>query len=134
MLLLELTTKEKFTQKRIRNSLLPDLFWEQKYLTFLEESPWVESYSCESIRVPYTGLLGEKRYTLPDFLVNFVCGNKEIVEIRPEWRLRDKLTRLKMAAVDAYCFERGWNSVWVYNIEDDLFFEREFPFLKEVTI
>lgn len=57
--------------------------WETKYVEKLENDPTVTEFKYEPMRIPYAydGLM---LYYIPDFLVTYVDGHRELIEIKPE--------------------------------------------------
>lgn len=110
--------------------------WELLYMQILEQDDDVILYNYEKIRVPYTDKKGNKKYTVPDFLVCYRDGTKAIVEVRPFWRIEDVNTKLKMGAVNTFCNQNKYKSTWVYEFTDKENFKQvEFsPIFKETKI
>lgn len=81
--------------------------YELKFMQQLESDFDVASYQYEEVYIPYE-INGEERFTIPDFLVTFVDGHQELVEVKSEWCLEDKKVQLKLAAMRNYAREQSW--------------------------
>lgn len=89
--------------------------WELKAYKYLDSSPEVKSYSTESIRIPYHTVGREHNY-YPDIVVEYVDESKEVVEIKPEYRLSEVDTQLKILAGVKWSLENNTPfSVWTEN-------------------
>lgn len=81
---------------------------EKYYMVELERMPGVKMWTKKhGIKIPYKALFVTRHY-LPDFLVEFNDGSKEIHETKGLPLLFWNSTALKREAAKAYCKERGW--------------------------
>jgi hypothetical protein len=81
--------------------------YELKYMQQLEEDERVIVYQYEAVYVPYE--IGSKyRFTMPDFLITFADGHKELSEVKSEWCLKDNLVMMKLAAMKNHAEQNGW--------------------------
>lgn len=78
----------------------------------LEQLSKVASYDNEPFSIKYN-CFGIIHRTLPDILVTYTDGARELIEVKPEWKLNDKVTILKFMAMENYCKDNNMNfSIW----------------------
>lgn len=81
---------------------------ERDYMVELEHNPAVKSWTKKhGIKIPYV-FLGFKKSYLPDFLVEYNDGAKEIHEGKGLPFLFWLSTKLKRQNAEAYCKSLGW--------------------------
>jgi len=81
---------------------------EKYYMVELEGMPGVKSWTKRhGIKIPYRFLLISRHY-LPDFLVEFNDGSKEIHETKGLPFLFLLSTKLKKTSAEDYCRKLGW--------------------------
>ena len=81
---------------------------EKYYMVELEGMPGVKSWTKKhNIKIPYK-FLSIKRNYLPDFLVEFNDGSKEIHETKGFPFLFLLSTQLKKLSAEEYCKRLGW--------------------------
>ncbi len=81
---------------------------EKDYRVELEGMPGVKSWTKRhGIKIPYRFLLISRHY-LPDFLVEFNDGSKEIHETKGLPFLFLLSTKLKKTSAEDYCRKLGW--------------------------
>lgn len=81
---------------------------ERKYMVELERDPAVKSWTKRhGIKIPYR-FLGFKRHYLPDFLVEYQNGEKELHETKGLPLLLWLTTKLKRQNAEEYCKNLGW--------------------------
>lgn len=81
---------------------------ERQYMVELERDPAVKSWTKKhGIKIPYK-FLGFTRYYLPDFLVEYTDGHKEIHEGKGLPFLLWLSTKLKRQSAEEFCEYRGW--------------------------
>ena len=74
----------------------------------LERMPGVKTWTKRhGIKIPYKALFLTRHY-LPDFLVEFNDGSKEIHETKGLPLLFWASTAIKREVAEVYCRERGW--------------------------
>jgi hypothetical protein len=77
----------------------------------LEQMKVVKKYESEPMMIPY-GKESERNY-VPDILIEYVDGKKEIIEIKPERLVNEKTNVLKFCSAKEYCRKKGLGfSVW----------------------
>lgn len=81
--------------------------WEKFVLEYLEKHPNIEYYDVEPFRIKYFDPARNKmRNYVPDFLVEFDCGIKEIWEVKPSYLVEhDATTKAKMNALNKFLEE-----------------------------
>lgn len=66
-------------------------------------------YRRSTIRIPY--IIDDEDNTIhhytPDFILKYKTGIEEIVEIKPEYRLNDKVTKIKINELSNVCYLTG---------------------------
>lgn len=81
---------------------------EREYMVELERDAAVVKWTKRhGIKIPYT-LLGFRRHYLPDFLVEYKDGHREIHETKGLPLLLWLSTRLKGQTAQAFCAAQGW--------------------------
>lgn len=81
---------------------------EREYMVELERDPAVKSWTKKhEIKIPYK-LLGFTHNYLPDFLVEYQDGSKELHETKGLPLLLWVSTKLKGESAETYCERQGW--------------------------
>src|SRR3990167_10175341 len=81
---------------------------EREYMVELERDPAVKSWTKKhGIKIPYK-LLGFTHNYLPDFLVEYQDGSKELHESKGLPLLLWVSTKLKSESAEEYCKNQGW--------------------------
>lgn len=81
---------------------------EREYMIELERDPAVKSWTKRhGIKIPYRFLVMRRHY-LPDFLVEYQDGSKQIHETKGLPLLLWLSTKLKGQTAEKFCKERGW--------------------------
>ena len=81
--------------------------WEEATMKFLDNDPMVVTWDYECVRIPYC-YDDHKRWYVPDFIVSFVDGTRDMWEVKPKQFLETERVRLTAAAGEAYCKEHGF--------------------------
>ena len=81
--------------------------WEQKYCMHLDADNSVSSYAYEPFAIPYLSnkKTGKIRRYYPDFLVSYIDGHDELVEIKPKKRLHQSRVHKKISAASDWAKE-----------------------------
>ncbi len=78
----------------------------------LEQLSKVKFYEVESLCIRYE-YQNSKHRTAPDLLVTYIDDTKELIEVKPEWRLEDEQTVIKLEAMENYALDNNWLfSIW----------------------
>ena len=78
----------------------------------LEQMSKVKEYEVEPFAIPYISD-GIIRHTVPDILVTYIDGKKEIIEVKPCYMLDDEKTIAKISALRNYCRDNNLIcSIW----------------------
>ena len=81
---------------------------EREYMVELERDPTIKSWTKKhGIKIPYQ-FLGITRHYLPDFLVEYRDGSKELHETKGLPLLFWASTKLKGETAEEYCKRQGW--------------------------
>lgn len=81
---------------------------EREYMVELERDPAVKTWTKRhGIKIPYK-FLGFTRYYLPDFLVEYRDGSKEIHETKGLPLLLWLTTKIKGKSAGEFCKEQSW--------------------------
>jgi hypothetical protein len=99
-----------FTSDKTKATMHYRSSWELACMKWLDNSTQIQTYSYESIRIPYYQLAKNRKYKrhyVPDFLVTFIDGGKELWEIKPSQFVNNPATQLKTQAAEQYCKENG---------------------------
>ena len=81
--------------------------YELAYLKQLESDPLVVSYEYEGLRIGYSRSDG-KHTTIPDFLVHYIDGHTELVEVKSDWCIDREDVQAKIEAMKRYASEHEW--------------------------
>lgn len=92
--------------------------WEEAVMVHLDESDEVMTWDHEPLRIPYYRD-DHKRWYVPDFLVTFADGHRELWEVKPKEFVNAKVNVLKASAAREWCTQ---NDVSEYRVltGDDL--------------
>lgn len=71
--------------------------YETRYAEILESDPKVIRFTYEPFKIPYTFRGREINY-IPDFLVEFICGKQQLVEVKPKRFVGSPRNRAKFKA------------------------------------
>jgi hypothetical protein len=81
---------------------------EREYMVELERDPAVKSWTKKhGIKIPYK-FLGFTRHYLPDFMVEYKDGSKEIHETKGLPLMLWVTTKLKGQTAEDFCKSKGW--------------------------
>lgn len=87
--------------------------YEKKAYEMLDADKNIISYQPEPFSIDYHNAEGKTRRYRPDILVNKAKGKTTLIEVKPEWKLKDALTILKLDAGKNYAKQKGWRfEVW----------------------
>lgn len=94
--------------------------WELAYMKFLDKSDDVKSYQYEQVIIMYVCKLKmyNLRKYLPDFLVEYLDGRKELIEIKPASKVKDYQVAEKAKIAEQWCREH--NATFKFMTEVDL--------------
>jgi hypothetical protein len=93
--------------------------WELAYLAYLDGHAAVKDFGYESVKIPYISNVrtGKVRNYFPDFLVLFVDGSQQLVEIKPKRRVSQVKVQKKLKAAEVWCREHGVTLVVLTEVE-----------------
>jgi plasmid stability protein len=77
--------------------------WELGWCQYLEDAKNVRAFWVEPFALPYTMVDGSLHRYHPDFLVEYMDGSLELLEIRPEYRRNDPKSLAKFSAGREWC-------------------------------
>lgn len=98
---------------------------EKYYMVELDGMPGVKSWTKRhGIKIPYR-LLFIARHYLPDFLVEFNDGSKEIHETKGLPLLFLLSTKLKKISAEEYCRKLGWKYKFITK-DKEVFYKNNF--------
>ena len=98
---------------------------EKYYMVELEGMPGVKSWTKKhGIKIPYQFFLLKKNY-LPDFLVEFNDGSKELHETKGLPFLFLLSTKLKKVSAEEYCKKLGWKYIFITK-DKEVFYRNNF--------
>ncbi len=98
---------------------------EKYYMVELEGMPGVKSWTKKhGIRIPYQFLFIKKHY-VPDFIVEFNDGSKEIHETKGLPFLFLLSTKLKKVSAEEYCKKMGWKYKFITK-DKEVFYRNNF--------
>jgi len=83
--------------------------WEKAYFEHLDGRSDVTSYVSEGLKIPYVSNVrtGRFRNYIPDLLVTYADGRRELIEIKPKKRLTQPKNVKKFAAAREWCLRNG---------------------------
>jgi len=83
--------------------------WEQAYMKYIDDCDDIIRFEYESLRIAYhtkgKDNKNYKRYYIPDFLIEYSNGKKELIEIKPKQFVNSTACMLKATAARKYCSE-----------------------------
>jgi len=82
--------------------------WELEYAQLLDMDDTVVTWQYEPFAISYEHN-GETKQYLPDFLVSYDDGTKELVEVKPERLMITSMNEAKRKAALALCETAGWS-------------------------
>lgn len=93
--------------------------WELSYLKWLDAHAAVTTFGYESVKIPYVSNIrsGKLRNYLPDFLIEFNDGSKQLVEIKPKRKVAQSVVQKKLKAAEIWCREHGVTLVVITEVE-----------------
>ena len=81
---------------------------ERDFMDYLEDNSKVRKWTKNhGIRIPYYNLDGRLAHYTPDFLVEYIDGGQEIVEIKGKHLISNPITIQKSRAAQEWCEKRG---------------------------
>lgn len=84
--------------------------WEEMTMHWLDSNVDVLTWEYESVRIPYR-YDDHKRWYIPDFIITYVDGHREMWEIKPKEFVGTEKVRLKTEAAQLFCQQ---NSITAY--------------------
>lgn len=80
----------------------------------LEQMSEVVSFETETLRIPYVAEDGNKHFYVPDILVTYQSGKRELIEVTAKWELEAK--RFRLEAGRSWCSSNNTEFVvWTQN-------------------
>lgn len=76
--------------------------WEEKFIIYLDTNMAVLTFQEEPFRIKYYYNTQNRNY-IPDFLIEYKNGNKEVVEIKPKCFLKSEINICKFKYARIYC-------------------------------
>lgn len=75
----------------------------------LDASPDVKEWTYETITIQYVSnkKSGKLRKYIPDFIVDYIDGHREILEVKPSRRVQQVKVQKKLKAGEQYCQAHG---------------------------
>jgi len=88
--------------------------WERDVALLFEEDSLITKVEYESLRIPYISNKKRKKVKiyLPDFVVHFSNGDKKIIEIKRDDRVKTKIVETKALAAKQYIKNNLENTVY----------------------
>lgn len=98
---------------------------EKYYMVELEGMPGVKNWTKKhNIKIPYRFLFIKRNY-IPDFLVEFIDGSREIHETKGLPFLFLLSTKLKKISAEEYCKKLGWKYIFITK-DKEVFYKNNF--------
>ena len=82
--------------------------YESTFARQLDADKNVLSFTSEPMRIPYTWEGSRKNY-VPDFLVEYHNGSKEVIEVKPASLVNNEIVEAKKLAAEKFCKSLGVN-------------------------
>jgi hypothetical protein len=95
--------------------------WEKATTRWLDQNNNVKTFTYEPFAIPYIQKEGNRdniRHYVPDFLVEYNDGKKELWEIKPLIYANTEKARQKQLAAEEYCKLNGINGYRILTKED----------------
>jgi len=107
------------------NILNRDVYYRSSYeltgLKLLESNKEsIVGFESETLKIPYTALNGETKITVPDWLITLQDGTRYLIEVKPEGKLADSNTIVKLQSAEGWAKGNGvtycvWTEKFLYN-------------------
>jgi hypothetical protein len=90
--------------------------WEEATMKWLDENYQVTTWEHESVRIPYR-YNENKRHYVPDFIITFSDGHREMWEIKPKEFVKSQRVLTQATAARDYCGTYGIASFEILTAE-----------------
>jgi hypothetical protein len=103
--------KGKFYSDKNQKEMLYRSSWECDLMKFLENSSDIERYEYETLVLPYRTVDGKLHHSIPDFLVYYKNGLKELIEVKPQFKIDGNYdnTVLKLQTYQDWAEQNGFD-------------------------
>ena len=93
--------------------------WEFSYMKYLDANDDVVVWSYEPVSIEYVSNIrtAKIRRYIPDFLVTYTDGSRQLVEVKPARRMKNPIVKKKLAAAKLWCDKEGVELCVVTEIE-----------------
>lgn len=110
--------------------------WEKFVIKYLDKHPNVEFFEEEPLKIKYFDPSRNKnRYYIPDFLVKYDCGIKEIWEVKPSYLVKnDETTKSKVKAANKFLEENSDIHNGFIITEKEIEMMKTYDFVDKATI
>ena len=94
--------------------------WERSYCEWLDANPDIKTYLYEGVVIAYVNNVRSRDLSkyFPDFLIEYIDGHKELIEIKPARKVEQKKVQKKAEAAEQWCKDHG--AVYKIITENDL--------------
>lgn len=100
--------KSRMYSKDDDRSVVFDSLWERSFFIKMTMDPLVKSIRRKTVRIVYYCPIEKKlRMYVPDFIVEYLNGCTEIIEIKPKQRINNNVLAKEKAAIE-WCKENGF--------------------------
>lgn len=96
----------EYASSKLQRSVHFRSSWEEAMMQWLDANPDVTTWDYECVRIPYM-YDDHKRWYIPDFLITFTDGHREMWEVKVKEFVTAEKNVLKTAAAQAYCAVNG---------------------------
>lgn len=101
----------EYTSAKTGETIFYRSSWELEYAKILDADTTVATWQYEPLAIEYIYKSKVKRY-LPDFLVCYTDGTKELVEVKPKELVTNDVNQAKRNAAIKVCNDNGWQYVF----------------------
>lgn len=93
--------------------------WEEKYMRYLDISPHIFAWKYEPFPISYVSnqKTGKVRKYYPDFFLQTLSGEKEVIEIKPSRKVNKPNIMKKTLAARQWCKVHNFKFVIITEIE-----------------
>ncbi len=83
--------------------------WEQLLMEHLDVDPEVAAWEYETLIIQYVSnkKTGKLRKYFPDFIVDYVDGHREVIEVKPSRKVGRPTVQKKLKAGEGWCRAHG---------------------------
>jgi len=109
----------KFLSAKMNVEMTYRSSWELAYFRYLDNCDNVKAFWSESLKIEYVTNIKTKktRNYIPDLLIEYNDGTKQLVEIKPKSKLRQRINLKKFKAAERWSEEKGLKFILITEVD-----------------